>query len=326
MNNKLDCAIVRDLLPSYADGLTSAETNAAVAAHLTDCADCAAALRRMQSPETPEPSAVPEVDYLKMLRRRSKRGAMLTGLVCALAVLGVLFVLVFCCGSDAGSDGIFCRTSVTDGQVSVAGQLTDSGRGVVRATAEAENGVVRIHVFTAPKTFFNSGELHVSCRAAGEVKQVLLGDRLLWEDGTEIKALTARLFAAASPYVGNMSANAALADILGVSEQLGAFTNELQTSQEPYGWTLRLKTTFFEKDETEIRELMKSDACVMLALIGNLGQVTWEYTTYAGEQTFTVTAQDASAAAGCDIKSCGVSAVELQKLLAALRISPEFYE
>ena len=37
---KLNCAIVQDLLPLYADDLCSDETTEAVRAHLAECDDC----------------------------------------------------------------------------------------------------------------------------------------------------------------------------------------------------------------------------------------------------------------------------------------------
>ena len=51
MSDKLSCEIVRDLLPSYADGQTSEKTNQAVEAHLSGCRECSEILRRMREPE-----------------------------------------------------------------------------------------------------------------------------------------------------------------------------------------------------------------------------------------------------------------------------------
>ena len=36
----MKCEIVKDLLPSYIDGLTSAESNSEVEAHLETCQEC----------------------------------------------------------------------------------------------------------------------------------------------------------------------------------------------------------------------------------------------------------------------------------------------
>ena len=38
--NRLDCCVVRDLLPAYLEELTEPETSAQVAAHLEGCEDC----------------------------------------------------------------------------------------------------------------------------------------------------------------------------------------------------------------------------------------------------------------------------------------------
>ena len=42
MKNDLTCGVVRDLLPSYVEGLTSQETNQAVETHLASCPECTA--------------------------------------------------------------------------------------------------------------------------------------------------------------------------------------------------------------------------------------------------------------------------------------------
>ena len=73
MKNDLTCAVVGDLLPAYAEGLTAPETNDAVERHLSACPDCAAKLAAMRAPEPerePEETAK-EVDYLKKVKRRS---------------------------------------------------------------------------------------------------------------------------------------------------------------------------------------------------------------------------------------------------------------
>ena len=44
-----ECSIVRDLLPLYAERLTSPETAAFVEKHLRTCADCRAALQETQA-------------------------------------------------------------------------------------------------------------------------------------------------------------------------------------------------------------------------------------------------------------------------------------
>ena len=73
MKNDLTCAVVRDLLPSYVEGLTSEETNRAVESHLSACPDCMARKNTMAAPAEPAETAEQsrEVDYLKTVKRKS---------------------------------------------------------------------------------------------------------------------------------------------------------------------------------------------------------------------------------------------------------------
>ena len=48
MKNK-DCELVKDLLPSYVDGLTSDETNEFIESHVKECPECKALLNDMKS-------------------------------------------------------------------------------------------------------------------------------------------------------------------------------------------------------------------------------------------------------------------------------------
>ena len=51
MKSKIPCDIIRDLFPSYLDGLTSETTNKEVDGHLEECEDCKAVLERMKEPK-----------------------------------------------------------------------------------------------------------------------------------------------------------------------------------------------------------------------------------------------------------------------------------
>ena len=71
-------------------------------------------------------------------------------------------------------------------------------------------------------------------------------------------------------------------------------------------------------DEKTARDIMDADSYAMLASIGNLGSVTWRYNIASGVQEYTVTAEDATAFAGADIKGFADSASMFQSLLQKL--------
>ena len=91
MKDNLPCAVVRDLLPIYVEGLTEPETNAAVEAHLKTCPACTARLAAMRAPEPPpEAETAKEVDYLKKVKRRSWKRVVLAVLITVLVLTGAL--------------------------------------------------------------------------------------------------------------------------------------------------------------------------------------------------------------------------------------------
>lgn len=65
---KTNCDIIRDLLPLYADHLTSEASNALVEEHLCECPDCKNELEQMQRPVPVRPEAAPAAPLRKIRR------------------------------------------------------------------------------------------------------------------------------------------------------------------------------------------------------------------------------------------------------------------
>lgn len=69
---KLECEIVRDLLPLYHDDVVSDVTKAAVAEHLSDCGDCAEEYRKLAEDFPQEQEESPKKKFAALLRIRRK--------------------------------------------------------------------------------------------------------------------------------------------------------------------------------------------------------------------------------------------------------------
>ncbi len=94
-NTALECAIVRDLLPLYHDGVVGSETKQAVSAHLDACKPCAgeyAALCRELPLDESNPTTREQFD--RMMRRKKRRQRIVTAFT-ALAVSAALLVVGF---------------------------------------------------------------------------------------------------------------------------------------------------------------------------------------------------------------------------------------
>lgn len=85
---KVSCNVIRDLLPLYAEKLTSPDSNRLVEAHLTDCPECSRQLSVMQK-AAPMPVEV-DTDPLKKIRQVMRKRWALTALTAVLLVVTIV--------------------------------------------------------------------------------------------------------------------------------------------------------------------------------------------------------------------------------------------
>lgn len=285
---ELPCAIVEDLLPAYVEGLTSEETTAAVEAHLASCPACAAKRAAMGAEEGPSPEEAEEtareVDYLKKVRRRSRR-RVAAAILCTVLVLLLGFAAkIFVIGTPLNPGGVAVDTQEEGGALQVGISSLASGNAFRGWTVENRDGVVSItarSVLVSP--LFRDGGGTVEVPMEG-VTEIWLGEagqgRIIWQDDTEISPDAWALYQAQTPYVGD---NSAVGRVLAaVDTWYGPYieyTISLQTDQEPYGLTIHFDdiTAHMSKDSV-IRvtdQRMYTLAPTLLALIGNLERVQW---------------------------------------------------
>ena len=71
----MKCEIIRDLLPSYVDGLTSEESNREIMAHVAECAPCKEILEQMQEEvQEKAPKEKRKINPFRKLITESKGG------------------------------------------------------------------------------------------------------------------------------------------------------------------------------------------------------------------------------------------------------------
>ena len=84
---KLDCELIQDLLPLYAEGLCSPASRRAVEEHLSDCEDC----RRLTAPlPIEEPGDTPNADRAVKKGIKKVRRRWLSSLIAAVLVVPLL--------------------------------------------------------------------------------------------------------------------------------------------------------------------------------------------------------------------------------------------
>ena len=323
MKNDLTCAVVRDLLPSYVEGLTSEETNRAVESHLSACPDCMARKDAMTAPAEPVETAEQgrEVDYLKTVKRKSGRRVVIAVLCTVLLIVAGFAAKIFIIGTPAQEQDLFVAEAAEEnGILRLSISTPSSATAFWGWTVDTADGVADIHarsVLVSP--LFPNGGGTVEVPLDG-VEEVRLCGRTIWQDGTLIQERVARLYETRTPYVGDMPALNRVATAMNIQSGCGPYTNSLQTSHEPYGWTLEFSNVYTEKQAAWLDETMEYDlAPLMMALVENLGEVSWTYRTQdSALQTRTVTLSQVNETLPRPVKDYAASPAELQHLLDLL--------
>ena len=315
----IPCEVVQDLLPSYIDGLTSDVTNKTIEDHLAGCEKCSSVLAAMKGDVPEEPVSKPEekaeLDFLKKNRKRNLKVVIMSAVLAVVVIFGVIFVRLYVVGENIGGDWIYGKVSVEGNHMTIDGGVADSVHAVSKVIFTEEDGVVTLTTRAVMASPIHRGTFHEEYTAQQDIRQVKINDRIIWDDGENISSLASAIFETRHPYVGDMPANGQTANALFLSGFFGEYTNELETAEEPYGWHLYLKDAVSEERRTLLENDMESFSYVLLGVIGNLDHVTFHYTVYQEECEKTVTAAEASAFFGHDIKDCGTSVRMLSALL-----------
>ena len=89
---KLPCAVIRDLLPLYAENMVEPDTKKLVDQHLTECPDCQ---KRLSEIETASEPPVETVKPLQTLRKEIRKRRWYAAILAALCVFIVVFTFFF---------------------------------------------------------------------------------------------------------------------------------------------------------------------------------------------------------------------------------------
>ena len=275
MKNDLTCGVVRDLLPSYVEGLTSQETNTAVECHLADCPDCTRLRADLAGETPPPPEEVKEVDYLKKVKRRGRRRVVVavavTVLVLALGIAAKLFLI----GSPANWDtwenyNFTARTNVPN-QLDISfypDELPDTA--YCHWNVTNENGIVCVNARKVLPSVFHDTSEHWEHISLSGVREVWVANQLVWQGGVVISPQMDRVYQTKTPYVGNASAVGQVVSA-GRFDWLGDYTMELQTSAQPYRLTLNFSDS--QSSQAFHPQDLYQDMAAALAVIGNLDEI-----------------------------------------------------
>ena len=309
---KIPCEVIKDLLPSYIDGLTDPVTNEIIEEHLSTCTECRKLYETMKEGDQRPPEDPIEIEFLKVTRMKTNQRIAAFLAVTLAGILLVVGMARYAIGKEEPADRIQAYVQESDGALKISGTLPD-GRAVRSVSCSEEGDLLNVEVSSvAANPVYRSTEFQ-EIHAAEAIRTVAVNGRIVWQDGRTISARTAAVWETVHPYVGDMSANARTAMAAGVPQYFGPFTNELQTAAEPYGWTIILEEPLYDRKAQELQ--MDRIAAVLIACTGNLSEVTFRYSADGMDCTRTIAEQDADALAGFHVKDAAESCALLQRLI-----------
>ncbi len=121
----MKCEIIKDLLPSYIDGLTSDESNSEIEAHLKTCQECKDVLDQMKTDIDVEsiPLNKEKIKPFKKLNKRVLQSVLITLAGCIIIAGSYLFF--FEIGWKADSKDIDINYSYQDDRIQIDFELTN---------------------------------------------------------------------------------------------------------------------------------------------------------------------------------------------------------
>ncbi len=323
MKNNLSCEIVEDLLPSYIEELTSEVTNTAVNEHMAECDKCKKKMENMKKffVSGRDEEEKKEIDFLKKTRRKNIRTVVVSLISVLLVILIAFIALPYMDDEKMWQGDVYYNLEVVDNTFKLTVRAVDSDM-VIKNIIREEYGLGEygIDIRGRKRGVFDTQENYVWEHTYENIKSLTFFDRIIWEDGEDISAITSNVYAEKTPYIGDMSHNRVIASELMISKYLGTFENKLTTIKEPYGWELIFSYPYLESQLEEKESLMQNYAYVLMGVIGNLSEVTFTYDVIDSngddaERALKITKEQATKFFGEDIKKCSEDINTLQRLI-----------
>lgn len=286
----LSCEIIGDLLPLYVDDIASDDSRKAVDEHVESCPGCRKKLHDMTSSLGDATAIATEeqvdVDAFKKVRSRNRK-AVAGSVAAAIALIaGVISIYLFVMPVELDPENVDCTLKVEDRTIRVIAATRYGKSEVTGVDFEETDGVVNLK-FKGHRIGSSNRKEIARYASSDNIEKITAGEIPLWESGTAISEFTAGVYLSKHDYVGDPSANRVTAEALGIYKKFGDLTNELGTGGSEFSWTLELSNTVCTppgEDEDSLKETFTKYSCALMAVIGNLDEVTFKY-RYGGEVT-----------------------------------------
>ncbi len=299
--NKLDCNIVQDLLPSFADSLVNEKTAVEIKEHLSDCENCAKLYNELiKGDDFEQKETEKEINYLKKIKNKSKK--IIVSIFAALIIMIIITIGLYSFIGITDNAYSVNDISVTDNLINAEINLFSSANGITKVSAKEIDGIVTISVRSSLFSLNKKGSTDFGFVAEQYIDKIQTSDgRVLWENGDVIPQKINDIYNAKVKYIGNNSAVSHLLSAININDILKCenYSIRLITDEKPYGLEIYDIDSYDEMfsafTDESYEQKLKSCAFFILACIENADFVQFEYTTPDGaEKTYKLTVDEAN--------------------------------
>ncbi|MBO4384355.1 MAG: zf-HC2 domain-containing protein [Clostridia bacterium] len=179
---RIPCDIIRDLMPSCADGVASEATEKAVSEHIAGCEECRKAYEAMTGgEETGSESDKKELDFLKKNKKRNRRIALVSALAACFAVALAVLLKLFVIGSLGDAAGLKYIASVKGDTLSSLVSADGGAKQIKKLEYRELDGVVYVTPRTVLKGLIGREELTDEYTAKGDIMKVVFNDAVVYD-------------------------------------------------------------------------------------------------------------------------------------------------
>ena len=217
-------------------------------------------------------------------------------------------------GNTISYEYLSCVPQVKGQELTVVCMAADANMRISKIQFEEKDGVINISCKGVQRDLVDVVGVKGSYVAEKEIEEVRLGDRILWARGEYITTFTSSVYKTKHAEIQDTKTNIDTATALYLGYVFPGYKSVVQKENEPYGWHFQKGELLGDVKYLE-KQYLEPYAYIMMAVVENLGEVTYEFRHRGEPITLTYTTEMATKYAGKDIKAVGEDIAELEKLI-----------
>lgn len=261
-----DCEIIKDLLPSYVDGLTSQESNQYIKEHISDCDDCKTYLNYMQSASDKiKKENKITIDYMKKIKKKNSL-KILYSILSIFALLTISFITYSLWPSRINGIDDIKYGFISEGPNYYILKIInpEPNKGIKIKEKKVKDGL-NLEVFSTNNTLFNDDSIEIKIDKSKNTNIYINGYYVV-NDKIFIPREISKYHYNMSKDIKNEDKTSNFINNLGFGD-FGKYSFEINNKIQPYGVKLTIDSPNINTDF--LLQELQGKAAIFLKLVEN---------------------------------------------------------